>query len=95
MDENGSKIEKGDEIMESAELTLADIPDGGSATILRVEPDMRGRKKFADVGIVAGTEVQVESHAPFGGLIRIRIMETSMAFHRDDAARIIVKRKGR
>jgi len=95
MNEQGAEKKKTEEIAEAAELTLADIPDGDFATILRVEPDMRGRKKFADVGLVAGTEVQVESHAPFGGLIRIRIMETSMALHRDDASRIIVSRKHR
>ena len=73
------------------EMTLADLPVGTSATILKVMPDWRGRKKFADVGLVAGTELLMEAHAPFGGLLRVRIMETSMAMHRDDAANVMMK----
>lgn len=61
------------------EMTLADLPVGTTATILKVMPDWRGRKKFADIGLVAGTELVMEAHAPFGGLLRVRVMETSMA----------------
>ena len=74
-----------------AELTLADLPVGSAATIVKVMPDLRGKKKFADVGMVAGTELKMESHAPFGGLLRVKIMETSMALHRKDAERIMLK----
>ena len=73
------------------ELTLAELPVGTTATIVKVMPDARGRKKFADIGLVAGTELLIEAHAPFGGLIRVKVMETSMALHRDDAANIVMK----
>ena len=73
------------------QLTLAELPVGTTATILKVMPGTRGRKKFADVGLVAGTELLIEAHAPFGGLIRVKVMETSMALHRDDAANIVMK----
>jgi Fe2+ transport system protein FeoA len=76
---------------EEKELTLADLPVGASATILKVLPETRGRKKFADVGLVAGSKLQIEAHAPFGGLIRVKVMETSMALHRDDAASIVIQ----
>ena len=75
------------------EMTLADLPVGTTATILKVMPDWRGRKKFADIGLVAGTELVMEAHAPFGGLLRVRVMETSMALHRDDAANVMMKRE--
>ena len=54
-------------------------------------PEWRGRKKFADVGVVAGSELLMEAHAPFGGLLRVRILETSMAMHRDDAKNIMLQ----
>lgn len=76
------------------ELTLAELPVGTTATIVKVMPGTRGRKKFADVGLVAGTELLIEAHAPFGGLIRVKVMETSMALHRDDAANIVIKPEG-
>ena len=34
------------------EMTLADLPVGMTATIVKVMPKARGRKKFADVGLV-------------------------------------------
>lgn len=72
-------------------MTLADLPVGSFATILQVMPEWRGRRKFADVGLIPGTELLMEAHAPFGGLLRIRLLETSMALHRDDAACILIK----
>ena len=73
--------------------TLADLPVGATATILKVIPNSRGEKKFADVGLVPGTELLMEARAPFGGLIRVRVMETSMALHKDDAANILMKKE--
>ncbi len=75
------------------EVTLAELPVGTKATIVKVMPKSRGRKKFADVGLVPGSELLIEAHAPFGGLIRVKVMETSMALHKDDAAGIVLKKK--
>lgn len=71
--------------------TLADLPVGATATILKVIPNSRGEKKFADVGLVPGTELLMEARAPFGGLLRVRVMETSMALHSEDAKNIVMK----
>ena len=73
--------------------SLAELPIGTKATIVGISPKSRGRKKFADVGIVPGTELLIEAHAPFGGLIRVKVMETSMALHKDDAACIMIERR--
>lgn len=74
-----------------AEKTLADLPVGTKATIVKIMPKSRGRKKFADVGILPGTELLIEAHAPLGGLIRVKVMESSMALHKDDAADILMQ----
>ena len=73
------------------EPTLADLPVGTKATIVKIMPKARGSKKFADVGIVPGSELLIEAHAPFGGLIRVKVMETSMALHKDEAVNIVMK----
>ena len=75
-------------------VSLAELPIGTKATIVGISPKSRGRKKFADVGIVPGTELLIEAHAPFGGLIRVKVMETSMALHKDDAACIMLEKSG-
>ncbi len=87
----GKSLVSGGAVSSCDGLTLADVPVGMSATIARILPEMRGRKKFADIGMVAGTELRMEAHAPFGGLLRVKVMETSMVLHRDDAARIVMK----
>ena len=73
-------------------ISLSELPVGTKATIVGISPKSRGRKKFADVGIVPGTELLIEAHAPFGGLIRVKVMETSMALHKDDAACIMLEK---
>ncbi len=73
-------------------MSLADLPIGESATIERILPNLRERKKFADVGLVSGAELMMEGHAPFGGVLRVRLLDTSVAIHKDDAAKIIVKK---
>ena len=75
------------------EITLADLPVGAHGKVLKIRPELRGRKKFADVGLVPGTELLMEAHAPFGGLLRVKIMETSMALHSSDAANIVLKKE--
>ena len=77
------------------EMTLDELPVGATATIVKVLSEARGRKKFADVGLVPGQELLMEAHAPFGGLIRVKVMETSMALHRDDASKIVMKPEDR
>lgn len=74
-----------------AECSLAELPVGRSAVIASMKPGLRGKKKFADVGLVPGTILQMEAHAPFGGLLRIKVMDSSLSIHRDDAANIIVR----
>jgi len=76
-----------------ADCSLAELPVGQTGTVLSMRPGLRGRKKFADVGIVPGTDLVMEAHAPFGGLLRIKIMETSISIHRDDAANILIRRR--
>ena len=77
---------------EEVKVSLAELPIGTKATIVGILPKSRGRKKLADVGIVPGTELLIEAHAPFGGLIRVKVMETSMALHKEDAACIMIEK---
>ena len=75
------------------DLTLDKLPVGATATIIKVLSKEKGRKKFADVGLVPGQELIMEAHAPFGGLIRVKVLESSIALHSDNAENIIIKEK--
>ena len=78
---------------ENAEITLDQLPVGAVATIVKILASARNHKKFADIGLVPGTELQMQSHAPFGGLLRIKLLDSSMALHRKDAAGILLRRE--
>ena len=74
------------------QMTLDKLPVGTTATIVEIKPNIRGEKKFADVGLVVGSELLMEAHAPLGGLIRVKVMETSMALHKKDASNFIIEK---
>ena len=78
---------------ENAEITLDQLPVGAVATIVKILASARNHKKFADIGLVPGTELQMQSHAPFGVLLRIKLLDSSMALHRKDAAGILLRRE--
>lgn len=72
-------------------LSLADLPIGMSAVVIGVNPAMRGRKKFADAGVVPGTELRMESHAPLGSLLRVKLLGSSLTMHKQACRDIMVK----
>lgn len=78
--------------LSEGEISLAELPVGETARIVKILPGNRGQKKLADIGIVPGMELEMEAHAPFGGLLRVKVMETSMSVHRDDVRGVIVRR---
>ena len=85
------KFTKNDKANEET-TTLADMPVGSSGKILKVIPHSRGEKKFADVGLIPGTELAIQSRAPFGGLIRVKVMQTSITIHSLDAKNILLEK---
>ncbi|MBE6379303.1 MAG: ferrous iron transport protein A [Lentisphaerae bacterium] len=74
-----------------SEMTLADLPIGCSAVVLGIKNTMRSCKKFADAGMVPGAVLSMESHAPLGGLLRIKLMGSSLTLHKNDGRNIMVK----
>lgn len=85
------KFTKNDKANEET-TTLADMPVGSSGKILKIIPYSRSEKKFADVGLVPGTELAIQSRAPFGGLIRVKVMQTSITIHSLDAKNILLEK---
>ena len=61
------------------------------AEIVYISESLRGIKKFADMGIVPGAVLEHEGTAPFGDLIRIRLMDTQLSLRTKDAKYIWVR----
>ncbi len=69
-------------------VSLDQLAVGQSGIVVRVSNTLRGIKKFADLGLVNGTLLQMEGHAPFGDLLRIRVMGSSLSMRAKDASHI-------
>ena len=72
-------------------ISLDKLPVDKIGVVVRVAESLRGIKKFADMGLVPGTLVQFEGNAPFGDLIRIKIMGSCLSIRSSDAMYIWVR----
>ena len=72
-------------------ISLDQLPKDKIGVVVKVAESLRGIKKFADLGLVPGTLVQFEGRAPFGDLIRIKIMGSSLSIRATDAMYIWLK----
>ena len=73
-------------------VSLGELEEGQRGIVMRVSENLRGIKKFADLGLVSGTLVEMEGSSLFGDLIRIKAMGTSLSLRRNDAGHIWLKR---
>jgi len=75
-------------------ITLDQLQEGERGVIVHVSAMLRGRKKFADLGLVPGVELSMEGGAPlFGELLRIRLMGSTLSLRNSDAAYILIRRQ--
>ena len=72
-------------------VPLDSLKVGESGVVTHVSSNLRGIKKFADLGLVSGTLLRMEGHAPFGDLLRVRVMGSSLSMRSKDAAQIWVR----
>ena len=73
------------------EMALAELPVGMSAKVIALGENLRGRKKFADLGVVPGMTLAMQAHAPFGSLLRIKVMGSTIALHSNEGKNILVQ----
>ncbi|MDY5695593.1 MAG: metal-dependent transcriptional regulator [Victivallales bacterium] len=69
-------------------ISLDQLPVGARGVVVKVAENLRGIKKFADLGLVSGTLLEMEGTAPLGDLMRIKVMGSSLSLRKSDAAHI-------
>lgn len=72
-------------------ISLDKLPASKRGELVYVSENLRGIKKFADMGLVPGAVLQYEGTAPFGDLIRIKLMNTQLSLRTADARFFWVK----
>ena len=72
-------------------ISLDNLPPKHHAKLVYISENLRGIKKFSDMGLVPGAILEHGGVAPFGDLIRIRLMDTQLSLRGADAGYIWVK----
>ena len=80
-----------DEDDEDELIPLTQLPAGKRAIVGRIDESLKGRKKFADLGLVDGTFLQMEGPSPNGEFFKIKVLYSSLAIRAQEAELIMVK----
>ena len=73
-------------------MTLDALAPGEAAVIVSVDIEDRPLSEhLAALGLLPGTQVEIEERAPFGGPRLVRVGSARYALGRDVAARIVVQ----
>ena len=72
-------------------MPLTELPVGSAGVVVGLQESMRGVKKFADAGMVPGAELFMQSHAPLGSLLRVKLLGCSLALHKNEGRCIMVR----
>ncbi len=76
------------------ELTLNMLLPGESGTIVHIGTTGPIRRRFMDMGIIEGVEVQLVRTAPFGDPVQIKVRNSHIAMRRSEAETITIHRLG-
>jgi ferrous iron transport protein A len=71
--------------------SLNELRPGEKGRIVKVSGDGSITRRFRDMGLVTGSEVEVERVAPLGDPVEIKIKGYHLALRREEAASIIVE----
>ncbi len=77
-------------VLEKTELTLANLPIGKLAKILRVRDGGLISRRLMEMGVIPGVSVRVVKTAPFGDPMEIRVKNCHLALRRAEAESILV-----
>lgn len=71
--------------------TLKDLAPGASGKVVMVKGKGAIKRRFMDMGVIKGTEINVEKVAPLGDPIEIKIKGYSLTLRKEDAQNIVIE----
>ncbi|MGQ9778034.1 MAG: metal-dependent transcriptional regulator [Thermodesulfobacteriota bacterium] len=92
-----SFIEKGEKEMEKkkekiTDLTPNDLRPGEKGRVIRIKSKTSLKKRLLDMGIVPGSEIQLEKVAPLGDPIDILIKGYHLSLRKEEAKEILIEK---
>ena len=76
-------------------MTINDLKIGQSGTISSVGGEGALRLRFLDMGLIPGTQVQLQKVAPMGDPIQIRVRGYELTIRRADGAMIQLREESK
>jgi ferrous iron transport protein A len=75
-----------------SEITLDTLKPGDLAKITKVRVKGPARRKLLDMGMVAGSEIELVRTAPLGDPIEFQIKGYHLSIRREEASQILVQK---
>lgn len=85
-----SNVRKRERFKAAEILTLAEVPVGQEAKVVRIFENGLISKRLMEMGVLPGVSVKVIKTAPFGCPLEIRVRGYHLALRRSEAAEIEV-----
>jgi DtxR family Mn-dependent transcriptional regulator len=90
-------VEKGEEDMgdkkgSKADFTLRDLKPGEKGKVIKIKGKGNLKKRLLDMGIVPGTEIQLEKVAPLGDPVNILVKGYHLSLRKEEARDILLKK---
>ena len=73
-------------------VTLRDLEPGERCRVLKLSGNTNIRRRIMDMGVIPGSEVEVERLAPLGDPIEIKVRDYHLSLRKGEAAQIAVER---
>jgi len=73
-------------------LTLRDLAPGDRGRVLKLSGNTNIRRRIMDMGVIPGSEIEVERLAPLGDPIEVKVRDYHLSLRKEEAAQIAVER---
>lgn len=77
--------------MKNYMVTLDKIPTGSKCTVIALTAQGSIRRRFLDLGLISGTEVEALQQSPSGNPVAYLIRGAVIALRSEDASKILVQ----
>lgn len=71
--------------------TLDQLQPGQRGLVTRVDEKLPGARRLTVMGLIKNAEVEMEGRAPFGDLLRLKLLGSSITLRAGDAEHVLVK----
>ncbi len=88
--DNFANTENMETSMVETSTTLDTLKVGDKATVVKIGPDLKDRRRYAGMGLIKGSDVEVVRVAPLGDPIVVKVKGYELSLRKEEAVHILV-----